>query len=222
MVIYKSVNTLEELDDYLNKNIDSSQTNIINYISHEYGYIPFFINDYFKEWFDNIDGRIILGICLPGMELFYENKVDILITLNNFIDTERAYKNNLETDLLLKNFKKSFGHYKTGIFKNTYLRTIKRHYNTEILKYKGTIDRGVSFWYTIKNFDEEKYNKIISKYKWNSIIYPIGQTDIWEHALWGNMHWYKYGYSNQKKICKDLPNKLTTKILKNKIKIYYN
>ena len=130
MVIYKSVNTLEELDDYLNKNIDSSQTNIINYISHEYGYIPFFINDYFKEWFDNIDGRIILGICLPGMELFYENKVDILITLNNFIDTERAYKNNLETDLLLKNFKKSFGHYKTGIFKNTYLRTIKRHYNT--------------------------------------------------------------------------------------------
>lgn len=156
---YLKVKTLNEIENILDS-IDTKEYSLVNYVWVEYGFYPVYFNELFKKFFDDCKGYKI-GFCFPGHEIFYENKVDILVTLENFIDTRKTYQNNRETDLLLNNFK---------------------YYP----------DRGVAFWYTLRNFDEDLYWDLISKYKFRNILYPIGKEIPWENGLFGPNPGFKY------------------------------
>tara|TARA_Y100000592_G_C5435224_1_gene300380 strand:- start:28 stop:1113 length:1086 start_codon:yes stop_codon:yes gene_type:complete len=158
----KHVSSLIELDNYLSTQ-DTKNCNFVGYIWHEYGFLPIFFNDLFKEFFDTIDGKTI-GTCFPGHEIFYEDKVDELIVLDGFIDTRKTYVDNKESDLLLENFSK-----------------IK--------------DKGIAFWYTLRNFDEDDYDSVLSKYEFKNTLFPIGRTVTWDKGLYllsSNFNGYKY------------------------------
>jgi hypothetical protein len=145
------IKNIQELDNYLSniKNIDTY--NFIGYIWLEYGFYPIFFNELYRDFFNEITGPKI-GVCFEGHEIFYENLVDELLILENFIDTNKTYQNNKETDLLLQNFN-SYG------------------------------DRGVAFWYTIRNFDEDSFDLILSKYKFKNKLHCIGRDLPWKYNL---------------------------------------
>ncbi len=144
------ISNLDELNNYL-KQQDTKNCNIINYVLIEYGFYPIFFNELFSEFFTTLTGKYI-GICFEGHEILYEDKVDDLLVLINFIDTTKTYQNNKETNLLLDNFQ----------------------------KYS---DRGIAFWFTLRNFNEEEYGKIIYNYEYKNIIYPIGDVIPWKYEL---------------------------------------
>jgi len=145
-----NIRSIEELRTILS-NYKTEEINFIGYAWLEYGFYPIFFNELFKPFFDYVTGTKI-GTCLPGQEIFYENLVDVLIVLDGFIDTTRAYSNNGETPLLIENFKK-YG------------------------------DRGIAFWETIKNFNEDEYENVIYSYKYKNILHPIGRTKPWDLGL---------------------------------------
>jgi|LakMenE18May11ns_1017448.scaffolds.fasta_scaffold9951013_3 hypothetical protein len=58
------------------------------------------------------------------------------------------------------------------------------------LKFK---DRGVAFWFTVRNFDEDQYWSVISKYEFRNIIFPIGKEKAWENDLFILKPGYCYG-----------------------------
>jgi hypothetical protein len=153
----KHVGTLSELKIELDK-YNPAETNFVSYIWTEYGFYPIFMNELFSDFFLH-SGRFV-GTCLPGQEIFYENLVDDLYILDNFIDTSKAYFNNQETDLLIQNF--SIYH-----------------------------DRGIAFWYTIKNFDEDEYEFLINSYNFKNLIHPIGKTRAWDVGMF-NLNSFKY------------------------------
>jgi hypothetical protein len=156
-VYVSSMNELDnEISKYFSKN-NSEQISFVSWIWHEYGFLPIYFNDFFKEFFEEQKGKII-GTCFEGHQIFYENKVDYLIILKNFIDSQRAYKNNKETILLLQNFKIG-GNYK--------------HIEN---------DRGIAYWNTIKNFSIDEYDKVISKYKFTNILHHLSYQ-AWEYNL---------------------------------------
>ena len=144
------IHSINEIDNYL-KTQDTENINLINYFWIEYGFYPIFFNELFHEFFTTLNGKFI-GICFEGQEILYEDKVDDLLILKNFIDTRKTYQNNKETLLLLHNFK-----------------TIS--------------DKGIAFWYTLRNFDEDNYAKIIYKYKYKNIIHPMGKDNPWKLGL---------------------------------------
>lgn len=154
------VNSIENLNDLLSS-IDTEKFNLINYVWIEYGFYPIIFNDLFKSFYKDTLGKKI-GICFPGHEVFYEPHVDILVTLENFIDTSRAYYNNQETELLIKNF-------------------------------TNESDRGVAFWFTVRNFDEDLYQQVIDKFKFRNIIFPIGKKTAWENDLFILKPGFNYG-----------------------------
>jgi hypothetical protein len=154
------VKSIEELSIFLSS-IDTQYFNLINYVWIEYGFYPIIFNDLFESFFKNIVGKKI-GICFPGHEVFYEPHVDILITLDGFINTTKAYSNNQETELLINNF-------------------------------KNESDRGVAFWFTVRNFDEDLYQKTINNFKFRNVIYPIGKRIAWENDLFILKPGYEYG-----------------------------
>ena len=41
----------------------------------------------------------------------------------------------------------------------------------------------MAFWYTLRNFDENAYEKIIYNYKYKNIIHPIGKDKPWKLGL---------------------------------------
>ena len=56
------------------------ECNLVGYVWHEYGFIPIFLESVFEEFFKlNKNNGNIIGLCLPGQEFLYRNKVDILI-----------------------------------------------------------------------------------------------------------------------------------------------
>lgn len=156
---YFKARSLDDIKNLLDT-IDTERYSLVNYVWIEYGFYPIYFNELFRDFFTNSKGPKI-GLCFPGHEVFYENHVDILITLENFIDTRKTYQNNTETELLLDNFK----------------------------KYP---DRGVAFWYTLRNFDEDSYWNLVSSYKFRNILYPIGKEIPWENGLFGPNPGFKY------------------------------
>lgn len=150
----KSVNEIKPILD----SIDTKEYSLVNYVWTEYGFLALMFNEMFIEYFKNTGPKI--GFCFPGHEIFYENYVDILVTLDGFVDTTKAYQNNKETDLLLNNF-------------------------------KNIPDRGIAFWYTIRNFDEDAYVNVFSDYVFKNVLYPIGKTLHWELG-WPIGPGYKY------------------------------
>ena len=153
MTNIQHISSCKELDLYLS-NLDTTQYNFIGYIWHEYGWFPFYFNELFSEFFQKKQGPII-ATCLPGHEFFYEDKVDELIVLDNFVNTTNAYVDSKETDLLKNNSSK-----------------IK--------------DKGIAFWLTVRNFDEDEFDSVLDKYQFKSIIYPIGRTKTWDHIMFPN------------------------------------
>lgn len=144
---YLKISSLSEIKNILDS-INTEEYSLINYIWTEYGFYPTFFNELFFDFFKEAKGPKI-GFCFPGQELFYEKYVDILVTLEGFIDTTKAYKDSQETELLLNNFK-----------------TIP--------------DRGIAFWYTLRNFDEDLYEESFSGYEFRNILYPIGKDLHWK------------------------------------------
>ncbi len=140
----KSVDEIKGILDTIN----TEEYSLVNYVWTEYGFYPTFFNELFIEFFENVKGPKI-GFCFSGQEVFYEPYVDILVTLEGFIDTTKAYKDSQETELLLNNF-----------------RTIS--------------DRGIAFWYTLRNFDEDLYEDAFSGYIFRNVLYPIGKDLHWK------------------------------------------
>jgi hypothetical protein len=154
------VNNLIELKSFLTS-IETESFNLVNYVWIEYGFYPILFNELFLPFFNETKGEKI-GICFQGHEVFYEPHVDILIVLNNFINTTKAYLNNEETELLINNF-------------------------------KSESDRGIAFWNTVRNFDEDNYLEIIQKFNFRNTIYPIGKRVAWDNNLFILHPGYLYG-----------------------------
>lgn len=47
-------------------------------------------------------------------------------------------------------------------------------------------DKGIAFWNTVKCFDEDKFDEIISKYDFKNTLHSIGRTTTWEYGLYPN------------------------------------
>ena len=144
---YLKIKSVSEIGNIL-KSINTEEYSLVNYVWTEYGFHPTFFNELFIDFFNQVKGPKI-GFCFPGHEIFYEKYVYILVTLDGFIDTSKAYKDSQETELLLNNFK-----------------TIS--------------DRGIAFWYTLRNFDEDEYENAFTGYTFKNILYPIGKDLHWK------------------------------------------
>ena len=155
---YFTVKSVDEIKNILDT-IDTIEYSLVNYVWTEYGFYPVFFNELFSQFFKKSKGPKI-GFCFSGQEIFYEPYVDILVTLEGFIDTTKAYIDGKETELLLNNFK-----------------TIS--------------DRGIAFWYTLRNFDEDEYENAFSGYTFKNILYPIGKDLHWKLG-WPPAPGYEY------------------------------
>ncbi len=144
------INNIKEIDEYL-KTQKTENINLVNYFWTEYGFYPIFFNELFHEFFSTLTGKFV-GLCFEGQEIVYEDKVDELLILKNFIDTRKTYKNNRETRLLIQNF-------------------------------LSNSDRGVAFWFTLRNFNEDDYARVIYKYKYKNILHPMGKDNPWKLGL---------------------------------------
>jgi|TARA_R110001592_G_scaffold54783_2_gene167819 hypothetical protein len=162
MANIQHISSCKDLDLYLSK-LDTTQYNFIGYIWHEYGWFPFYFNELFSEFFQKKQGPTV-ATCLPGHEFFYEDKVDELLVLDNFVNTTNAYVDSKETDLLKNNSSK-----------------IK--------------DKGIAFWLTVRNFDENEFDAVLHKYQFRNILYPIGKTKTWDHVMFPNPQ-IKYQYAS--------------------------
>ena len=146
-MINKKIKSVEEIKGILDT-INTEDYSLVNYVWTEYGFHPVFFNELFRGFFKDVKGPKI-GFCFPGHEVFYEKYVDILVTLEGFVDTSKAYKDNTETELLLNNF-------------------------------KTLPDKGIAFWYTLRNFDEDAYEDAFTGYEFRNILYPIGKDLHWK------------------------------------------
>ena len=182
------INNLNELDIYL-KNQNTEDINIVNYYWVEYGYYPILFNELFNDFFTTLKGKFV-GICFEGHEILYEDKVNDLLILKNFIDTSKTYQDNKETTLLIKNFKKFS-------------------------------DRGIAFWYTLRNFDENKYEDIIYKYKFKNILHPMGKDKPWKIGL-NSLKPFCYATGEKKFITSKDTLWLTSKTLGWNLKLWKN
>lgn len=154
---YLNIKSIDEIKPILDS-INTEEYSLVNYTWTEYGFLTLMFNEMFIDFFKQTGPKI--GFCFPGHEIFYENHVDILVTLEGFIDTAKAYSDNKETDLLLDNF-------------------------------KNISDRGIAFWYTIRNFDEDAYVDAFSGYTFKNVLYPIGKDLHWKLG-WPIGPGYKY------------------------------
>lgn len=157
MTKYIKIKSVQEIKPILDS-INTEEYSLVNYIWTEYGFLAMMFNEMFIDFFNQTGPKI--GFCFPGHEMFYEKYVDILVTLDGFIDTTKAYKDNKETDLLLNNFK-----------------TIS--------------DKGIAFWHTLRNFDEDEYENAFTGYVFKNIFYPIGKELHWKLG-WPIGPGYKY------------------------------
>ena len=154
------VNSLTELENLLIK-FNPNECNYVGYIWHEYGYIQSLLNYMFKDFFEiNKNNGKIIGTCLPGMELLYRDKVDILIVLDNFINTENIIKKGVFTEkwnFILKNYEP---------------------------------DGGKAFWMGIKNFNELDFDNLIQKLNFKNTIWPHYYTkkNFYTNKF-GKTHW---------------------------------
>ena len=70
-----------------------------------------------------------------------------------------------------------------------FIDTTKTYVNnkeSELLKenFSKIKDKGIAFWYTLRNFDEDKYDSVLNKYKFKYTLFPIGRTTTWDNGLY--------------------------------------
>ncbi len=55
-------------------------------------------------------------------------------------------------------------------------------------------DKGIAFWYTVRNFNEDEFDLVLNKYKFKNKLFPIGRTVTWDVGLYlmGHHNGYKY------------------------------
>lgn len=72
-------------------------------------------------------------------------------------------------------------------------KAYKDNKETQLLldNFKGISDRGVAFWYTIRNFNEDEYDSVIGQFKFKNTIHPIGRDTPWTHGLF-SLKKYRY------------------------------
>ena len=97
-----------------------------------------------------------------------------------FEGQELVYKDKVNDLLVLENFINT---------KKTYINN--KESDLLIHNFKTINDRGIAFWFTLRNFDEDDYHQIINKYKFKNIIHPIGKTIPWDNGLFPGLN-YKY------------------------------
>jgi hypothetical protein len=147
MVHFLKVNSVKQLLEILDI-LTFNKCNLISYIWREYGFLPTIFNDFYYDFYHDESVKThtapttTIGLCFEGHEIFYEQKVDILITLEGFIDTSLAYVNNKETERFIKFIQSEKDR---GV---AFLKTI------------------LNFDY------EKCEQAIRSNYEWNAIIYP--------------------------------------------------
>ena len=107
-------------------------------------------------------------------ELFYEffNTLSGKFIGLCFEGQEILYEDKVSDLLILKNFIDT-------------RKTYQNNKETSLLinNFKTISDRGIAFWYTLRNFDENAYEKIIYNYKYKNIIHPIGKDKPWKLGL---------------------------------------
>ena len=101
-----SIKSVDEIKGILDT-INTEEYSLVNYVWTEYGFYPTYLNELFREFFEDVKGPI-LGFCFPGQEVFYEGKVDILVSLEGFLDTNDAIKSLEETSKILTSKIKSY------------------------------------------------------------------------------------------------------------------
>jgi len=72
-------------------------------------------------------------------------------------------------------------------------KAYKNSQETELLlnNFQSIPDRGSAFWSTLRNFDEDLYQELFSKYEFRNILYPIGKDLHWKLG-WPPGPGYKY------------------------------
>ena len=72
-------------------------------------------------------------------------------------------------------------------------KAYKNNKETDLLinNFQNQGDRGIAFWYTIRNFNEDDYDLILSKYKFKNKIHAIGRDLPWKYNLF-SLQSYKY------------------------------
>tara|TARA_Y100001935_G_scaffold238592_2_gene225353 strand:+ start:3987 stop:5090 length:1104 start_codon:yes stop_codon:yes gene_type:complete len=94
---------------------------------------------------------------------------------------EILYEGKVDDLLILKNFIDTTKTYKDN--KETPL----------LIKNMTSIrDKGIAFWFTLRNFNEDAYLQLIYKYKFKNMILPIGKTIPWDNGLFPGYN-FKYG-----------------------------
>lgn len=72
-------------------------------------------------------------------------------------------------------------------------KTYVDNQETQLLleNFKKVPDRGIAFWYTLRNFDEDEYDKVVGKYKFRNTIHSLGRDRAWVQGLF-NLNSYHY------------------------------
>lgn len=93
-------------------------------------------------------------------------------------------------------------------------RAYSDNQETELLKKNFSLypDRGIAFWYTIKNFDEDEYEQLVNSYNFKNIIGPIGKTKAWDVGMF-NLNSFKYATGERDLYTSENTNWRTTKTL---------
>lgn len=209
-----SINDLEQLLVKLNP----EKSNFVSYIWHEYGYISGILNWTYSEFFDrNQNNGKIIGTCFPGMEIFYRDKVDILIVLDNFINTTNLIQKWQRTHRPYTE-QKTFSdkEFESMLQRLNFKNTIWPAYNEEF-KFRelgskhcnifGKADLGTTWKYATGEIDlfapegyDNKYYKIYGKIRKN-ICYPEFFKNKYDYGKIKNLSTIYPRFFNQPYAC---------------------
>jgi hypothetical protein len=130
--------------------IETRKFTVINYIWTEYGFYPHLMDELFRDFFGDV-----------------QTKGPIIGFC--FPGQEIFYEPHVDILVTLKGFIDTEKAYVGGQETKELLRSFEI-YN----------DRGIAFWFTVRNFDEDAYKLILQKFKFRNILFPIGGLTPWE------------------------------------------
>mgnify|MGYP001367335678 CR=1 FL=1 len=186
------VSSIGELDNYFSTQ-DTENCNYVGYMWHEYGFFITFYTEIYREFFLNVEGKII-ATCFPGHEMFLENKVDELIVLDGFIDTSKTYVNNKESKLLKQNMLKyrdngqAFWYTLKNFDEDEFDEMLNRYKFKNILFPLGRTTK----------WDKGLY---ITSPNFNGYKYASGEKDYWFDPTMA--YYYKHGHTGWNEKYKD-------------------
>jgi hypothetical protein len=130
--------------------IETQKFTIINYIWTEYGFYPHIMDDLFRDCISYVHAK---GPIIGFC----------------FPGQEIFYEPHVDILVTLKGFIDTEKAYLGGQETPELLENFEKHN-----------DRGVAFWFTVRNFDENAYIQVVRKFEFRNILFPIGGTKPWE------------------------------------------